>query len=201
MPTDDGDPGIYFPNPQATLKLAVGEGEGEGLTVHKAVVRQVDSVTIEGCEGDSEELAYDDELRTDNDSFLTIRSEELKCADKVQIVFSDVEGRAGMVLSVTQDEHTVRLGCPAALCSPFDFVGRMELPSVDSEDDPAHELRWNALPDPSVIEPPGDSREYVAGECGDDTLCQRLERAATEEAVLDERPAGSSDWNTVMTLE
>ena len=195
---DDKDSGIYLPNPGMTLKIAVGNERGDS---NMALARQVDQITLVDCDGVSHDFPFGGELSTENESNFYLESEALTCVDELHVAGSDFDGRAALVVGVEREGKLARMQCPAAECFPMVFTGRLELPNPDTENEAPHEMRWNVLAHPSLIEPDEETREYVAGACGDDVLCQRMEQAVTSDALLEERAAGSEEWNISMEAE
>ena len=195
---DDTDPGIYVPNPGLTLKIAAGT-QTDSIVV--ALARQIDQITVVDCAGVRHEFPFGGPLSSEDDSSIYLESEALTCAEEIQIDGSDVEDAVALVLGVERNGNSARLKCPAARCFPMVFSGRLELDAPETEESPPHEMRWNVLAKPEQVRPEEAADDYVAGECGDNEVCRTMETSVTSDALLEERPADSEDWNIAMTVK
>ena len=196
----DDDSGIYYPNPKATFKIAVGEDDSSPTSITAVHIAQLDTITLVDCDGTSHPLSFGLSLTSNDEGVLNLESPGLECMDQLILDASDTSELAALTLAVSRGEHSVRLKCYAAECFPLVFSGRFSLSAASNSETAPHELRWNVFPDPTVIPALNSSGEYDAGSCEADSVCERMETVVTQESQLDERPPGSPEWTTVMTL-
>ena len=197
---NDTDPGIFYPNPKATLRLSAGDGGDGNTQVNAAVVGQLNTVTLTGCEGAEESLFFGDTLNSElEDSLITLDSQVLKCATKMTLHASDLADQAALVISVTRGANTVRLSCPSETCFPMTFTGLIEFPEPDSDDEPAVPLRWNILRDSSFLMSMSASDDFQAGACEGDTLCEAFENEVTDRAAIESLEDETDFWSAAMS--
>lgn len=198
---NDTDSGIWYPNPKANLRLSAGNGGSSG-NANVAIVGNVEQIVFVDCEGTSHSTFYNQSLESmEEESVLLLDSPALTCARELQIHASDVGDTAALVLSVTRGDFTVRLKCPAARCFPMTFTGLLEFPQPESEETRPFGLRWNVLSDSSFLQSLTTSDEYMAGACEEGTMCEEMERAVTDKAIIELLESETDFWGPVMSAE
>ena len=195
------DSGIIYPNPKANFKL--GTSDSDESYVNSAVLRQLDSITLTNCAGQEEVLSFSAELRSDDDSFVSMESDNLTCISKMEIAASDVGGLAALSVGIESNGQNIQLQCPAAQCFPMVFEGTLELSAPDEDDAGGlvHELRMNIL---RTIVLPNDApmdQNFIAGECEGEANCISLEKEVTENGAIEqlEANAGEDVWTEVLS--
>ena len=198
------DSGIIYPNPKANFRLGTAESDEDN--VNQALLRQLDSITLTDCEGGTEVISYADELRSQDDSFVSLESDSLACVSKMEVAASDVDGLAALVVAIERNGQSVRLDCPAAQCFPMVFEGNLGLSELDEDDagqpiGPAHELRMNILRSAFLPEDAPIDETFVAGNCEGSANCIQLENEVTKNGAIEQLDGdeGNETWTQVLS--
>ena len=197
------DSGIIYPNPKANFRL--GTADSDSANVNTAVLRQLDSITLTDCDGGTEVISYADELRSADDTFVSMESDSLACLSKMEVAASDVDGMAALVVVIERNDVAVRLQCPADQCFPMVFEGNLALPELEEDEDgqpvgAAHELRLNILRSAFLPEDAPIEETFVAGNCEGSANCIQMEQEVTRNGAIEQLDVGSDTWTEVLSV-